>query len=170
MTDSTHRQVEHLKALLDEQGINQSRLGEIAGASAQAASSWLSGKHAIREKYAKNINKEFPQYSTEWIRGLVDYRNEDTRLWESWFNQLSKNRKLVALTQKLSEISGYSWMNLGDDPELDFFEQVFHRGDFRISRGNKSVVLTDKQCVTLADEISRYVDMRLSSIFERGAW
>ena len=169
MPDLNQREADNLKTLLTEKEIDKKKLAEIADVSLQSVYAWLRGTQMNRDK-AERINREYPEYSVEWILGYTKYKSEDMRLWELFLETGFRNDYLVKLTTKLLNARGFETIKREEDPELEWFQQEAERGSYRISRDEKSIVLTNKQCIYLAHEIADYAEMRVNAMFERGGW
>lgn len=70
------RAAEHLRELIDNEGINQRILAERVGITSQAVNRIIHGVDSVSVRTAVKVNGEFPAYSVAWVMGLTELKQE----------------------------------------------------------------------------------------------
>lgn len=171
-----------LKRLLDEQNITQKELAVKLKVSPTSVNHWVNGKVHMNDYNASLINKEYPAYSPEYLRGYADYPNESeamraaqSKRTERFFAELDCVEGLLKLNgatveyfSELSENEDEWTIELEDGEKLT---TTIHSDDYaRITQGERSLVLSMEQWRFFRSDVRKYVNMRLDSMFERGGW
>ena len=174
MANFNQKQADHLQALInnvtvDGKKLQKGYLAEVAGVSRQSVSNWLKGSQ-MKDEHAEKIHQKWPHYSKEWILGYSDFVNDDVKLWSLFKSNNDRNKCLKNVLIWYMRFNDFEPLNLKDDESLGLWEREFEAGNYKISHNGKSVVLTDKQCIALANEVNEIVVMRLNSILKRGWW
>lgn len=181
MEELQQLQSARLKRLLTDQNIYQKDLAEMLGVSPTSVNHWVNGKVHMSDYNASLIHDAYPEYSVEYLRGYSEYPNEteamrdrQKRHGERFFTELECIESLL----KLGGVSVEYFSQASDDESeytiiadgVPFTTDVRFNEFARLSRDGQSVVLTMAQWRAFRAEISQYMNLRIDSMFERGAW
>ncbi len=172
-------QVDNLNRLLINEGIkSQKDFASLLGISTVTVNRWLKGHNAISLEHAKRICEVFPAYDVEFVLGLTDYPNAQSKDNHQRFiehhihecvEDIAKHRGLNAYafstfdTKAIKENEWREqWPNLDAD-KFTYFERLENEN-------GKTLTITDEQWDAFVDEVCSYVEMRISAMIERGCW
>ena len=105
-------QQERFATMLGELGMSGAEFARRTGLSEVSVSRWRNGSRSIQAGAAIEIEKAFPQFSAEWIRGKSQYRNEIEASAYDVAGRAGRvylsNHENVAVAINLAARSGYS--------------------------------------------------------------
>ena len=167
MTNKLERQAAHFSQMLSELGFKSDReFGRQLGLGKTSVSDWKLGKVRMTEASAKLINKEYPQYSVEWLRGETEARTAEELFEENWNKENKRLDNLYKAVTLLAMQGGGFNISEPQTKMIDGWPEFF----FEVTKGKKSITLTGEQYSNFINEIAAYVEMRLSAMLERGCW
>lgn len=168
------RQAERLKYVITEKGIDQQTFAKKFGFSTVSVSHWMTGQAHMREDSAELINKTWPEYPVNWLRGISDSRTPQ----EAFYNALSQGReetaKLYMAFGLLADLNGYSvssdYYNALESGSIERITQAIDESFVTIEKNGKSASLGMDDFYELTNQISDNADMRLLRLVNRGKW
>lgn len=116
------KQGERVALLVKEQSITKKTLANQIYITPPTLSKIVNGKAVLTEENARRIHSLFPEYSVEWLLGLVDYRNENLRpLYEAamqsvvWNDPEKRLERHYRAVNDLAELAGYPMVSMGGE-------------------------------------------------------
>jgi len=144
---------DRLKLILQEYGLNSSRLAEILGVQRSGISHILSGRNKPGFDFIRSVLHQFPDIDANWLitgEGAMikqvtgddkTDQNSETGNLSRIFNESTriKNEKVESesenKTDKISSSYKSKHFDFGDD-EVESFVVLYRNGNFRIYRNN----------------------------------
>ena len=154
-------QAERLKTVSKELNLKNYELAGLLYLTPQTFSKIINGKASLTEANARLIAEKYPQYSAEWLLGLVDYRTrEDSPLYK--FEQAVEQRnlpwkRLQRLSEAvcdLSELSGHLIAPMKDG-------KIFMFGNY------KSAEISSEDYGDLCNDILDYVEFKAGQLLRK---
>ena len=175
MDKLTERQAQHLRIVLEEQGMSQRDLCNELGFSPTTVNRWLKGKTRIRLDSAEMIHDRFPQYEVDWLQGTPGRAELLRDRYDSWEKHVERVIADFGTVVSNLESGGYSvrYVENGDNWEHgdNIMDRPAYYGfDTLLSKDGREVRISPEQWEYLRDEISAYTQMRVEQILERGCW
>ena len=178
MESVNNKQAENLRRLLRYENLKQAPFSKIVHIPEPTISNWLTGKHEISLKSAKKIHSKFPAYDLDFILGNSEYPNRQSEINAQTAKEFGVNQCVERLVMN----RGFSVSSFGEfDPnavDMDKWREDWpnvDRSGFeyfeRLEDDNgRSVKLTAEQWGAFVDEVGGYIELRVNSMLERGAW
>lgn len=184
MVDIKKKQAEHLRIVLSELDLTYDEFAATISAkrkgtlklSKTTVYNWARGRTEMAKAKAEEIHRCFPQYSVEYLRGYSDYPNEKAKRDAEHNQKLTDFLSELDCIERLLSLDGYSieYLSSPEPSEIIALEDgsdLIIRDEYaRISNGEKSATLTIEQWRAFRQEIRAYLNMRIGSMLERGAW
>ena len=173
MGDIAKKQGDHLRRLLENEGVSQMEFAYIVGVSPVTVSRWACGVSPMRRSNAEEISRHYPGYSVEYILGYSDWENENERKRGEQEYRLHYALTSMDAFDNLADLCGfgceyvYDYLSHGTEENT---EPVRVNERCIISKDGKEVEITIQDYNMLVKELLFYVSTRLNGIIERGRW
>lgn len=157
------KQGERVALLVREQKIKNKELANRIFITPPTLSKIINGRAVLTEENARRIHSLFPEYSVEWLLGLVDYRNENLRpLYEAAMQADIRNdpekrlERHYRAVNDLAELAGYPMVSMGGERFM-----LIGKGEYA------DITFDDYE--RLCDEILDYVEAKAGQLLRRKA-
>ncbi len=151
---------ERLRIVAEEQQLRLKDLANLIFISPQNFSRIINGRASLTEANARLISAKYPQYSAEWLLGLVDYKNEALRpLYEAAMQADIRNdpekrlERHYRAVNDLAELAGYPMLSMGERFVL------FGQGEYA------DITFDDYE--RLCDDILDYVEFKAGQLLRK---
>lgn len=154
------RQAEHLKMMLTEQGMTQEQFAHYFEFSTVSVSHWCNGKTPISNKKAEKISAEWSDYSPEWIKGHVEFKNQDEEInyaiSKSWEDKKARDLLLHSLVR----LGGLEIETPDYEPNAEKLSQAMQRYIFlrgaTLKKDGKVYNLSQEEEKLLLEKVTDY--------------
>lgn len=161
---SHSKSAERVRALCDDFGITQQQLAEKAGIHKNTISKIVRGHIPMTDYVAESIERAFPSFSKEYLKGEVDYRTEQEQFDTLVQKHRDLHHKKIYILQSIAslrdlEIIPYSiGTNMGEVMEDHFI----------LRQGNKQIYVSSPVLIDRLEEICDFTELRLSRMIRKG--
>lgn len=150
--------------LCAENKINQKQLSEITGLHQNTITKIVRGHSAMTDVVAQEIERAFPCYSAEYLKGNVDYKNESEHL-DALINQhKEEHEKRIDLLKGIASLRGF---------EINLFYAssgpcVIAEDQYILRRGNARVTLSNSDVIDLLDQLCDFAELGFKRALRKG--
>ena len=160
------KSADNLRRLCNDMGISQTKLAELTGLTANTISKIVTGKSPLTHNVATIIVEAFPMYRTEWLEGLDDYpTNTGNTLIRSAVNASRHREALHNAFVPFAMLCGYSVAAVKSDVHAANCVIKDAITGYKLSKGRRTIQLTDDELADFENEISDFVDLKLRHLF-----
>ena len=158
-----------LKQLIGERKITQTQLSEETGISQQAISAMVQGKANVTETTSAAIVRLFPEYSTEWLLGFSDYKNNKEKFRSVIARGQDESNLLLSGLIAFARLTEYKIDLTYPAKNMYTVEERLKiaREGYTISHNNASIRLSIDEMNAFENEVCDFVELQLKHLFKR---
>ena len=162
------KSADRLKQLCHDLDISQTKLAELSGLTTNTLSKIATGKSPLTHYVATCIVEAFPMYRTEWLEGLDD---DPTLTGDVFIRSAIKAKKQSEILHSafisIASLCGYSVATVRSDIQAANAVISNAPTGYNLSKGRRTVFLSDDEMVTFEHEISDLIELKLRHLFAR---
>lgn len=144
--------------MLTEKEWTQEKFANHFGFSTVSVSHWCNGKTPISSRKADKISTEWTDYSSEWIRGIVEFKNQNEELSYAIKKSWEDKKVRDLLLHSLVRLGGLEIETIDYDKDViteAMLKDVFLNGA-TLHKGEKTYHLSQEEEKLLLEKVTDY--------------
>lgn len=149
--------------LITDFSITQKQLAEKACIHPNTVSNIVRGRSAMTDVIAQEIEKAFPSYCAEYLKGNVDYRNENEHLDNLITRHQEEHENNVDLLKRIASLRGFEIMLFYASAGVG----VIDKDRYIVRNGDTQTQVTITEILEWLEDICDFTELKLRRALKR---